>query len=73
VRSSTRAGAEIAALLERDGFDPATVRQAVDDYPAQVPSRADGRTGQSGYHEQVRRALVTIVGSHSMRNARVRC
>ncbi len=44
-----RTAAETVALLEREGFEPGAVRQAVGDYPAQVPARTDGPAGQSEY------------------------
>jgi len=44
-----RTAAETVASLEREGFEPGAVRQAVGDYPAQVPPRTDGRADQSEY------------------------
>lgn len=42
-----RTAAETVALLEREGYEPAAVRQAVDDYP--LPSHKDGRAGEPDY------------------------
>jgi len=44
-----RTAAETVASLEREGLEPGAVRQAVGDYPAQVPPRTDGRADQSEY------------------------
>lgn len=54
--------AETAALLDREGFDPAAVRQAVDGYLTDAPVPADGRVGES---ETTGSPTMTLVSSVS--------
>jgi len=44
-----RTAAETQALLDRDGFDPTEVRQAVGDHLAQARLRAGSGTDESDY------------------------
>jgi hypothetical protein len=57
-----RTAAETVALLDREGFDPAAVRQAVGDFLAEAPVRTDGRVGESDYR----------LGNHDLGQLRIR-
>jgi hypothetical protein len=57
-----RTAAETVALLGRERFDAAAVRQAVDDYLAQAPPCTGGRAGESDYR----------FGNHDLGQLRIR-